>query len=150
MKSIGRIFLIAAGIISVICFFWVLWTPHAFDAKGYESEWMSSPAANILIWSALIFYSIAAALFIYYAIVDLIKHPDHRRGAIIVGSAIGIAFLLGFIFSSSDAIPYGVNEVYPAGINSKMIGAGIITAGILFVVCAGFLLWDTVKAVIKG
>lgn len=149
MKGIGRILLIIFFVLAIVGLFWVAFSPGSFQETVFE-EWMENPATSYMIFVALIAFVITLVAFLIYKVVDLFKHPSHMREALWVLGAIVVAAVLGFVFSGSEDIIYGNGEVYKGGSGSKLIGTGIIMAGILLLVGFAFLAWDTIKGVIKG
>lgn len=150
MKSIGRILLIIFAVLAIVGLVWVAITPNAAGSEIDFAEWMDNPLTSYMIIVSLITLIITFLVFLFYKIVDLFKHPSHMKEALWTVGAIVIAVILGFVFSDGDAIVYGNGDVYEAGMNSKLIGTGIISAGVLLVVSFAFLIWDTVKGIIKS
>lgn len=150
MKGIGKILLYAFFVLGLIGLIWVMFSPGAAGSEVDFAAWMDNPLTTYIIFVALIAFAITVVAFLIYKVVDLIKHPSHMREAMWVLGAILIAAVVGFIFSGSEDIIYGNGEVYKGGTSSKLIGTGIIMAGLLLLVGFVFLAWDTVKGIIKG
>lgn len=150
MKNIGRILLILFSVLAAVGFVWVLTSPNSASPELDFEEWMNKGVTSYMIYVSLVALLISVVAFAIYKVVDLLKHPSHLREALWVFGAIAIAVVIGLLGSSSDQVVYGNGEIYEGGFNSKMIGTGIISAIILFVVAVVFLLIDTVKGIIKG
>ncbi|MGI9526702.1 MAG: hypothetical protein ACR2MS_06305 [Weeksellaceae bacterium] len=150
MKSIGRILLIIFAVLAIVGLVWVAITPNAAGSDIDFAEWMNSPLTTYMILASIITLTLTFLAFLFYKIVDLFKHPSHMKEALWTVGAIVIAVVLGFIFSSDEAIIYGNGDVYEGGMNSKLIGTGILSAGILLIVSFAFLIWDTIKGIIKS
>lgn len=71
------------------------------------------------------------------------------REALYVLGAIVVAVIIGFVLGGSDEIANAEGLTY-AGSKSRMIGMGLVSTGVLLLVGLVFLVWDTIKGVIKG
>lgn len=149
MKGIGKILLYVFAVLAVIGGIWVLFTPNSAGAEVDKASWMNNPLTTYMIIVSLVTFLLTTIAFLFYKIVDLFKHPSHMREALYVAGAIIVAVVLGFALGGSDEIANTTGESF-AGMKSRMIGMGIISTGILLLVGMVFLIWDTVKGVIKG
>lgn len=148
MKGIGKILLYVFAALALIGFFWVLFSPDAAGADVDKASWMENPLTSYMIYVAIIAIVITTLFFAFYKVVDLIKHPSHVKEAVYVAGAILIAAVIGFIFSGSEEI-VSANETI-SGMESKLIGTGIIMSGVLLLIGLVFLAWDTIKGLLKG
>ena len=149
MKGIGKILLYVFSALAVIGFIWVLFTPNSAGSEVDKTAWMSNPLTSYIIFVALIAFVLTTLAFLFYKLIDLFKHPSHMREAIWVAGAIVVAVVIGLILGGSDEIANANGESF-AGMPSRLIGTGIISTGVLLLVGLAFLVWDTIKGVIKG
>ena len=78
------------------------------------------PLAYLLIAAATI-------LAIVFPIMQISKHPESAKGAMMGFGAMLVVFLLGYILSSGDAIFGATGDVIGIGTASRITGTGIIT-----------------------
>lgn len=149
MKSIGRILLIIYTILAIVGLVWVAFTPNSAGSEVDAKEWMGNPLTTYMIVASIVTFVITVLAFGFYKVVDLFKHPAHMKEALWTAGAIVIALVIGFIFSDSGDIANADGLSY-AGTESKLIGTGILSAGTLLLVSFAFLIWDTIKGIIKG
>lgn len=150
MKGIGKILLYVFAVLAFIGLVWVAFSPNSAGSDIDFAEWMNKPLTSYMIFVTIIAFVITLVLFAIYKVVDLMKHPSHFRETLYITAAIVIAAVIGLIFSDGDAVIYGNGSVYEGGMASKLIGTGIVATGVLLVVAFGFLIYDTVKGIIKG
>lgn len=149
MKGIGNILLMVFFALAVIGLIWVVLTPGSMSSEINAAAWINHGITSYMVLVPVILLGITLAIFIFYKVLDLIKHPSHMREAIYVVGAIIVALLIGLVAGNSDAV-YSGREVVEAGFVSRMISAGLIAAGILLLVGMAFLIWDTVRGFIKS
>ncbi|MXV37492.1 hypothetical protein GO491_02195 [Flavobacteriaceae bacterium Ap0902] len=149
MKSIGRILLIIFAVLAIVGLVWVALTPNAAGSEIDATEWMSNPLTTYMIIVPVITLIITVVAFVIFKAVDLFKHPSHMKEAMWTAGAIVIAVVLGFIFADNGDIANADNISY-AGMQSKLMGTGIIAAGVLLIAGFAFLLYDTIKGIIKS
>ena len=148
MKGIGKILLYAFALLGFVGVIWVFLIPGAASANIDKAEWMDNPITTYMIVVTLIALAITTIIFIVYKVLDWIKHPSHMRESIYVLGAILVSAIIGFIFSGSEEIVTPLQTV--SGTGSKLIGTGIIMTGVLIAGGLIFLVWDTLKALIKS
>lgn len=147
MKGIGKILLYVLALLALVGLIWVSLTPGATSPEIDQAEWMGKPVTGYMIIVALIALVITTIIFIIYKVLDLVKHPSHMRETFYVIGAIIISAIIGFIFSGSEDVVTPLQTV--SGSQSKLIGTGIIMTGVLLFAGLIFLIWDTIKALIK-
>lgn len=150
MKSIGRILLIIFAVLAIIGLVWVAITPNSAGSELDFAEWMGKPLTSYMIFTSIITFVVTVAAFFFYKVVDLFKHPSHMKEALWTVGAIVIAVVIGFVFSSNEPIVYGTGQIYEGGMKPKLIGTGILASGVLLIVSFAFLIWDTIKGIIKS
>ena len=148
MKGIGKILLYVFAALALIGFVWVLFSPNAAGADIDKASWMENPLTTYMIWVSIIAIVVTTLIFAFYKVIDLVKHPSHVKEAVYVAGAIVIAAVIGFIFSGSEEV-FTPRETV-TGMQSKLIGTGIIMTGVLLVTGLVFLAWDTIKGLLKG
>ena len=149
MKGIGKILLYVFAVLALISFVWVLFSPNSAGSEVDAAAWMDNPLTTFVIVISLVAVVLATVVFLVYKVIDWFKYPSHMKEALWVLGAILIAAVVGFVFSGSDQIINAEGLDY-SGMKSKMIGTGIIMTGVLLLLGLVFLLWDTVKGIIKG
>ena len=148
MKSIGNILLYVFAALAVISGAYVIFSPGALSA---ENDWNPDKGpVTVIIWVALIAFLLSVVLFLIYKVVDIIKHPSHTREFLFVVGAVVIALIIGFIFSGSEEIVYGNGEIFKGGTTSKMIGTGLIATVVLLLAAVVYMIFDTVKGLLKS
>lgn len=149
MKGIGKILLWVFAALAIIGFLWVIFTPGAASAEVDKTAWMENPVTSFMILISVIAFVITLLVFLFYKVIDLIKHPSHLRETLYVLGAIALALVIGFVFAGGEEIANTTGATYE-GMQSRMIGTGIVMSGVLLLVGLAFLVWDTVRGVLKG
>ncbi|MCK0202417.1 hypothetical protein [Ornithobacterium rhinotracheale] len=148
MKSLSNILLYVFSALAVISGAYVILSPGAMAS---ENDWNPDKApVNFIIWVTVIIFVLSVVLFFFYKVVDIIKHPSHTKEFLYVAGAVLISLIIGFIFSSSDEVIYGNGEVYPGGVGSKLIGTGIVSIMVLLFAAVAYMVYDTVKGLLKS
>lgn len=148
MKSIGKILLYILALLATVSALFVIFTPGSLDPKVVWDP--NKGAVTMIILVTLIALVIALGIFLFYKVVDILKHPSHLSEAIRVFGAVIVALIIGFIFSGSENIIYGTGEVFEGGMTSKLIGTGIIATITLLVLSILYMIYDTVMGLFKS
>uniref|UniRef100_UPI0039A62E5D hypothetical protein n=1 Tax=Ornithobacterium rhinotracheale TaxID=28251 RepID=UPI0039A62E5D len=138
-------------VFSALAVFSGLYVILSEGAMASENDWNPDKTqVNVIIWLTLLIFVLSVALFLFYKVVDIIKHPSHTKEFLYVAGAVLISLVIGFIFSSSDEVIYGNGEVYPSGMASKLIGTGIVSIMVLLFTSVAYMIYDTVKGLLKS
>nr|WP_153850957.1 hypothetical protein [Ornithobacterium rhinotracheale] len=148
MKSLSNILLYVFAALAVFSGAYVIFSPGAMAS---ENDWNPDKGpVNFIIWVTVLIFALSVVLFLFYKVVDIIKHPSHTKEFLYVAGAVLISLIIGFIFSSSDDVVYGNGEVYAGGMGSKLIGTGIVSIMVLLFASVAYMVYDTVKGLLKS
>lgn len=131
MKSLSKIALYVVALLGVVACLWTIFT--AKNDKEFFEENMANPAISFFLIFGLLAVIFAIVLFLVYKFTDIAKHPKHLKELITLAGIIAIAVILGYVFTG-----FG-----------DWISSSIVTFIILLVVSFGFLIFDTIKSIIK-
>lgn len=148
MKSLASVLLYIFAALAVLSGAYVILSPGSMSSEVVWSP--DKTPVTVIIWVALLAFILSVALFVIFKVVDVLKHPSHTKEFLYVAGAVIIALVIGFIFSGSESVVYGNGSVYEAGTSSKLIGTGLIATLVLLLSSVAYMVFDTVKGLIKS
>lgn len=148
MKSLANILLYLFAALAVISGLYVILSPGSMSP---EVAWdPNKTPVTVIIWVALLVFALSVILFLVFKVVDILKHPSHTKEFLYVAGAVLIALVIGFIFSGNESIVYGNGSVLEEGTTSKLIGTGLIATLVLLLGSIVYMIFDTVKGLLKS
>ena len=149
----SKILTYVTGLIGIIGFyFFVRIVMEGDDAIETSVDLQASILSPFISFS--IFLLIAtAALSVIFSLLNLTKHPDVLKTALIGIAAMGVLLAIAYFFASDEAVTDTMGKVIEggeAGSVSKWVSALINYSFILGAIGLVFFLFDFVKSLVKN
>ena len=149
----SKILTYVTGLIGIIGFyFFVRIVMEGDDAIETSVDLQASILSPFISFS--IFLLIAtAALSVIFSLLNLTKHPDVLKTALIGIAAMGVLLAIAYFFASDEAVTDSMGKLIKggeAGSVSKWVSALINFSFILGAIGLGFFLFDFVKSLVKN